>query len=115
MDVAASLRERLATRGAAPREHIDAVVALHTAQGERRHLATVVIEGDAVRIEPAPLAAADATFTFDSAGTALGVLCGDADPIAAFSAGRFRADGHLPLVFVVLGLFRAEYGGGPPP
>lgn len=117
MDVAASLRERLATSGAAPREHIDAVVALHTAQGERRHLATVVVEGDAVRIEPAPLADADAdaTFTFDSAGTALSVLCGDADPIAAFSAGRFRADGHLPLVFVVLGLFRAEYGGGPPP
>lgn len=113
MDVAAALRERLATRGAALHEHVDAVVALRDA--ERRHLATVVIEGGAVRIEPAPAAATDATFTFDSAGTALGVLCGDADPLAAFSAGRFRADGHLPLVFVVLGIFRAEYRGGPPP
>ena len=48
----------------------------------------------------------DVTFVFDSAETALAILSGTENPIAAFMDGRFRADGHLPLAFVLLGLFR---------
>lgn len=56
-----------------------------------------------------------ATFFFDTAETALAVLAGDADPLQAFMAGQFRTDGHLPLVFVVLGLFRPEFAPEAPP
>lgn len=89
------------------------MVALRTCGGQPGHLATLVLEGGAARVAENP-ETADATFTFDSADTAFGVLLGDANPLDAFLAGRFRTDGHLPLVFVVLGLFRAEYRGGPP-
>ena len=58
---------------------------------------------------------ADVTFVFDSAETALRVLSGAEDPIAAFMEGRFRADGHLPLAFVLLGLFRRDVDTAPPP
>ena len=115
MDFAATLRERLAKRGGATPAGTDAVVALRTADGEPRHLATLVMAGGVAHAatDPRP-EATDATFTFDSADTARGILLGDANPLDAFLAGRFRADGHLPLVFPVLGLFRVEYGGGPP-
>ena len=58
---------------------------------------------------------ADVTFVFDSAETALAVLTGKEDPIAAFLDGRFRSDGHLPLAFVLLGLFRPGAETAPPP
>ena len=58
---------------------------------------------------------ADVTFVFDSAETALAVLTGREDPIAAFLDGRFRSDGHLPLAFVLLGLFRPGAETTPPP
>lgn len=57
---------------------------------------------------------ADVTFVFDSAETALAVLTGGEDPIAAFLDGRFRSDGHLPLAFVLLGLFRPDADTTPP-
>lgn len=57
---------------------------------------------------------ADVTFVFDSAETALAVLTGNEDPIAAFLDGRFRSDGHLPLAFVLLGLFRPGADTEPP-
>ena len=58
---------------------------------------------------------ADVTFVFDSAETALAILSGREDPIAAFLDGRFRSDGHLPLAFVLLGLFRPGADTTPPP
>ncbi|MDE0039692.1 MAG: hypothetical protein OXU77_19360 [Gammaproteobacteria bacterium] len=58
---------------------------------------------------------ADVTFVFDSAETALAVLTGKEDPIAAFLDGRFRSDGYLPLAFVLLGLFRPGAEITPPP
>ena len=57
----------------------------------------------------------DVTFVFDSAETALAILSGTEDPIAAFLDGRFRSDGHLPLAFVLLGLFRPGADVTPPP
>ena len=53
----------------------------------------------------------DATFFFDQAQTALDVLDGKENPFTAFADSRFRADGSLPLAFVLLELFRG--GGGP--
>ena len=58
---------------------------------------------------------ADVTFVFDSAETALAVLTGREDPMTAFLDGRFRSDGHLPLAFVLLGLFRPDADLTPPP
>jgi len=57
----------------------------------------------------------DVTFVFHSAETALAILSGTDDPIAAFLDGRFRSDGHLPLAFVLLGLFRPGADITPPP
>lgn len=57
----------------------------------------------------------DATFFFDSVDTALAILEGRQEPMAAFMAGRFRSDGNLPLAFLLLGLFRADYGVEAPP
>lgn len=116
MDFAEAIRKRLAEEGGVVAPEIDAVVALRTADGEARHLATLVVqEGVACVVDSPKREATDVTFTFDTADTALNVLLGDANPLDAFLAGRFRTDGHLPLVFVVLGLFRADYRGGPPP
>ena len=71
-------------------------------------LATFAVTGGELRWDP-PMPV-DATFFFDSAATALGLLGGGADPMAAFMEGRFRADGNLPLAFLLLGLFRSDYG-----
>lgn len=53
---------------------------------------------------------ADATFCFDTAETAAAILYGDGDFVTAFMeafmAGKVRSDGHLPLTFILLGLFR---------
>ncbi len=116
MDFAETIRERLAEQGGAVPAEIDAVVALRTAEREPRHLATLVVQdGVACVVDSPKPEATDVTFTFDTGNTARNILLGDANPLDAFLAGRFRTDGHLPLVFVVLGLFRAEYRGGPPP
>ena len=48
-----------------------------------------------------------------SAETALGIFAGSTDPMAAFMAGAFRADGNLPLVFVLLDLFRGDLRATP--
>ena len=116
MDFAEAIRKRLAEEGRDIPAGTDAVVALHTADREPRHLATLVVQDGVAHVVDRPKPqATDVTFTFDSADTAFGLLLGDANPLDAFLAGRFRTDGHLPLVFVVLGLFRADYRGGPPP
>lgn len=48
----------------------------------------------------------EATFYFDSAQTALALLCGDGDVMEAFMEERFRSDGSLTLVFMLLSVFR---------
>ncbi len=48
----------------------------------------------------------EATFFFDSAQTALALLCGDGDVMEAFMEERFRSDGSLTLVFPLLSVFR---------
>ena len=48
----------------------------------------------------------EATFFFDSPETALGLLCGDGDIMDAFMEERFRSDGSLTLVFLLLSVFR---------
>ena len=58
-------------------------------------------------------AQAPALGRFDGAQTALGIFAGSTDPMAAFMAGAFRADGNLPLVFVLLGLFRGDFHATP--
>ena len=55
--------------------------------------------------------ALDAVFFFDQPQTALDILDGRENPFAAFADSRFRADGNLPLAFVLLGLFGR--GGSP--
>ena len=50
----------------------------------------------------------EATFFFDTVETALALLCGDGDGdfMDAFMQGRFRSDGSLTLVFLLLSVFR---------
>ena len=107
MDLEAALAQRFQPSAAAD---VDVVVALATDAGER--LTTFRVRGGTLRFDPD--AAPDATLFFDGAETALGIFAGSMDPMAAFMAGAFRADGHLPLVFVLLGLFRGDYGASPP-
>ena len=107
MDLSAELAIRFDPDAA---QDVDAVVALAT---NRETLATFSVH--AGRLQFAPSSPPDVTFTFDSTETALGILAGAEDPIAAFLAGRFRSDGHLPLTFVLLGLFRRDYDAAPPP
>lgn len=93
---------------------VDVVFALATEGAtEKATLATFAVDAGKLRFDPAE--PVDATFFFDSVETARAVLSGDADPIAAFMAGRFRADGNLPLAFVLLGLFREDYDVEAPP
>ncbi len=106
-----ALTAELGRRFQAPRAaELDLVVRIATAE---QTLATLHIVRGELRFD-APRDPA-ATFFFDSEETALGTLARDADPMDAFMAGRFRADGHLPLVFVVLGLFRPEFAPEAPP
>ena len=90
---------------------LDAVLALAVDDGPV--LATLTVVGGQLRF--APPSPTDATFFFDSEATARALLCEGADPMAAFMAGRFRADSHLPLAFTLLGLFRPDYAPVPPP
>ncbi|MCY4013478.1 MAG: hypothetical protein OXG82_12260 [Gammaproteobacteria bacterium] len=106
MDLSIELARRLETDAAA---HVDTVFRLATDRGT-----LLVFSVRAGEIEFEPDASPDVTFTFDRPDTARAILLGDADPIAAFMAGQFRSDGHLPLAFVLLGLFRHDFGGPPP-
>ena len=106
MDLATELARCLKTDAAA---HVDTVFGLATDRGT-----LLVFSVRAGVIEFVPQARPDVTFTFDRPETARAIILGDADPIAAFMAGRFRSDGHLPLAFVLLGLFRHDFGGPPP-
>ena len=110
MDLEAALADRF--RSAAATD-VDIVVALAIDGGER--LTTFTVRQGALRFEHGPdPAPADVVFYFDSAETALGVLGGGLDAMATFMAGAFRADGHLPLAFVLLGLFHSGYDATPP-
>ena len=106
MDLASELARRLKADAAA---QVDAVFRLATARDT-----LVVFSVRAGVIDFEPRASPDVTFTFDRPETAHAIILGDTDPIAAFMAGRFRSDGHLPLAFVLLGLFRHDFGGPPP-
>ncbi len=58
-------------------------------------------------VAPAPEdASADFTLYFNDAKHAFDLLTGAADPVAAFMAHEFRADGYLIWVFSVLAMFR---------
>ena len=56
--------------------------------------------------ESTPGEAVDFTLFFADAEQALALLTGQADPVAAFMAHEFRADGYLIWVFSVLAMFR---------
>lgn len=107
MDLPTELARRLKPEAAA---HVDTVFRLATDQS-----LLVVFSVQAGEIQFHQDASADVTFTFDRPETAHAILLGKEDPIAAFMAGRFRSDGHLPLAFVLLGLFRHDFGAAPPP
>lgn len=89
---------------------MDTVFRLATDDGT---LLVFSVRAGEIRFEPD--ANPEVTFTFDRPETAHAILVGEEDPVAAFMAGRFRSDGHLPLAFVLLGLFRHDFGGPPPP
>ncbi len=80
---------------------------------DNTRLTALAVTDQGVTFDPA--LEADVTFVFDSAETALAVLTGKEDPTAAFLDGRFRSDGHLPLAFVLLGLFHPDTDPAPPP
>lgn len=91
--------------------NVDVALAL-VAEPSAERLAAFSVRDGVLRFQPdCPL---DATFYFEDAQTALALLDGLEDPFAAFAAGRFRADGNLPLVYVLLGLFRPGVGVGAP-
>lgn len=56
----------------------------------------------------------EAMFRFDCADTALALLGGGGDVVAAFMAGKFIADGHLTFVFPLLAAFGGETMDVPP-
>ena len=57
--------------------------------------------GDGVHDDPS------VTFLFEDLETALGIVTGDIDPMAAFMAGRVRTDGNLILALQLQMLFTA--------
>ena len=101
------LRPELESRlqEAAPPE-LDLVLALRIADESPIHVA--IKDGKARFASPAEQA--HAIFCFDTAETAAAILYGDGDFVTAFMnafmAGKIRSDGHLPLTFTLLGLFR---------
>ncbi len=100
-----TLIERLKAAYHAPAaQDFDAVVRLDL--GSQPHVILRVHHG-AMRLHPAAADdQADFTLYFTDAEQALALLTGQADPVAAFMAHQFRADGYLILVFSVLALFR---------
>ena len=107
MDLPAELARRLKPEAAA---HVDTVFRLAT---DHRTLVVFSVQAGEIRFHRDVIA--DVTFTFDRPETAHAILLGEEDPVAAFMAGRFRSDGHLPLAFVLLGLFRHDFAAAPPP
>ena len=107
MDWPAELERRFKADAAA---YVDAVFELAT---EADTLVTFEVRDGRISFAPDP--PPDVVFTFDSADTAQAVVLGEADPVPAFMAGRFRSNGNLPLAFVLLGLFRPDYPAAPPP
>lgn len=97
MDFRAFLERRFQATAAVD---IDLTITL-VAGGQR--LTTFAVEGGALSFDPTY--EADVTFIFDSVDRAVAILGGTENPMDAFMAGAFRADGHLPLAFVLLGLF----------
>ena len=106
MDLRAFLEQRFQ---AAAASDVDLTITL--VAGGRR-LTTFAVEAGALRFDPDR--EADVTFSFDSVDRAVAVLGGTESPMDAFMAGGFRSDGHLPLAFVLLGLF-ASGDVTPPP
>ena len=107
MDLEAELKPRVREIG-----NLGVYATIALAVGDTR-LAAFALDDEGVRFDAA--LEADATFVFDSPETALGILTGTLDPMRAFMDGAFRADGHLPLAFVLLGLFRPDAVVTPPP
>lgn len=106
LDLPTELARRLRTQAAA---HVDTVFRLATDGGT---LLVFSVRAGEIHFEPELVP--EVTFTFDRPETARAIILGEEDPIAAFMAGRFRSDGHLPLAFVLLGLFRQDFAGPPP-
>lgn len=77
-----------------------------------RRLTTFAVENGALRFDPPN--EADVTFSFDTVERAAAVVGGTESPMDAFMAGAFRADGHLPLAFVLLALFGSDDATPPP-
>ena len=107
MNLEAELKSRVRETG-----NLGVYVTIALAAGDTR-LAALALDAEGVRFNAA--LKADATFVFDSPETALGILTGTLDPMRAFMDGAFRADGNLPLAFVLLGLFRPGGVAMPPP
>ncbi len=99
---------------------IDTLLASHQPSAGREFDAKVMLEcassKTAVLLElhhgdircrlAAPEDEADFTLYFNSCEQAAALLTGQADPVAAFMAHQFRADGYLIWVFSVLAMFR---------
>lgn len=107
MDIEVELAKRFSCAAA-----VDAVFALAVDGDPPAKLTTFSVGRGELRFDAAQRP--DVTFFFDSADTARALLTGEGDAIAAFMQGRFRADGNLPLAFVLLGLFRDDYAAEPP-
>ena len=87
---------------------VDVALALAVDGDPSERLAAFSVQSGVLQFQPD--CRLDATFYFADVRTALAVLDGEEDPFDAFAEGRFRADGNLPLAFVLLGLFRPGAG-----
>jgi len=109
MEARARLRETLAARGRAGVAGCDVRVGL--AIGALPPL-VCAISDVGVRFDDS--LQPEAMFRFDSAETALALLGGGGDFVAAFMAGKFRADGHLTLTFALMAAFGGPATAVPP-
>lgn len=102
LDLASELTRRF-QRGRVPSDVGEIVMALLTGAGDP--LIFMLSETAFEVHNDADPNTADVTFIFDAPTTAAGVIYGDQDPIQAFMEGRFRSDGYLMLIFILLGAF----------
>ena len=109
MEERARLREALAARARAGVAECDVRVGL--AVGALPPLVCAISDAG-VRFDDS--LQPEAMFRFDSAETALALLGGGGDFVAAFMAGKFRADGHLTLTFTLLAAFGGPAAAVPP-
>ena len=98
----AALAQRFAANAA---QGVDVAMALAVDGDEPRRLAAFEVRDGKLTFLPQS-EDPDATFFFDEAQTALDILDGQEAMFTAFADSRFRADGNLPLAFVLLGLFQ---------